>query len=115
MRDTLLCLHESGIGSPVQALYSQYFENERHPAKEDTLLQATVAAGIPEMEARPFVEEKNHGLMETKMLVREQAGNGVDSVPTVIFEGKRRDITLVGAKEVQEYEKTLHQIAKESK
>ncbi len=49
-----------------------------------------------------------------KMLIREQAGNGVDSVPYIVLEGKRRDITLVGAKEVEEYEKALLTILKES-
>jgi predicted DsbA family dithiol-disulfide isomerase len=78
-------------------------------------LKATTEAGIPEDEARAFIEDKNDGLIDVKNLVREQAGNGVDSVPTIIFEGKRRDITLVGAKEVEEYEKTLAAIVKESK
>ena len=49
------------------------------------------------------------------MLVREQAGNGVDSVPYIMFEGKRRDLTLVGAKEVEEYVKALETISRESK
>jgi predicted DsbA family dithiol-disulfide isomerase len=53
--------------------------------------------------------------MEVKMLVREQAGNGIDSVPYIMFGGKRRDLTLVGAKEVDEYLKTLETIARESK
>jgi predicted DsbA family dithiol-disulfide isomerase len=53
--------------------------------------------------------------MDVKALIREQASNGVDSVPTIIFEGKRRDFTLIGAKDVEEYEKVLHQVAKESK
>jgi predicted DsbA family dithiol-disulfide isomerase len=48
-------------------------------------------------------------------MVRQQAGNGVDSVPTIMIEGKRRDLTLVGAKEVDEYTKELKQIVKESK
>lgn len=48
------------------------------------------------------------------MLIREQAGNGIDSVPYVVVEGKRRDFTLEGAKEVAEYLKTLEQVAKES-
>ena len=72
-------------------LYSQYFENE-------TLLQATMDAGIPEHEAK--------GMMDVKM---------VDSIPSITFEGKRRDLTLVGAKEVEEYLKTLETIARESK
>ena len=49
------------------------------------------------------------------MLIREQAGNGVDAVPTIIIEGKRRDLTLQGAKEIDEYVKALQQVAKESK
>ncbi len=79
------------------------------------MLKATSDAGIPESESRPFIEDKTGGLMDVKNMVRQQAGNGVDAVPTVMFEGKRRDITLVGAKEVDEYEKALRQIVKESK
>jgi len=48
------------------------------------------------------------------MLIREQAGNGVDAVPYVVIEGKKRDFTLEGAKEVAEYVKVLEQVAKES-
>jgi len=99
----------------VNSLYSQYFENEKHPSSDDTLLQATKAADIPEPEAKEFVEDKNDGLMDVKMLIREQAGNGVDSVPYITFEGKRRDLTLIGAKEVEEYVKAMETISKESK
>ena len=52
--------------------------------------------------------------MDVKMLIQEQAGNGVDAVPYIIMEGKRRDVTLEGAKEVEEYVKALQQIIKES-
>lgn len=97
------------------ALYSQYFEHERHPAAPETLLQAAKDAGVPEDEARDFVEDPNEALMDTKMAIREQAGNGVDSVPYIVFEGKRRDLTLIGTKEVNEYVKTLEMIAKETK
>lgn len=96
-------------------MYSQYFENERHPSSDETLLQATTSAEIPETEAKTFIEDKTEGMMDVKMLIREQAGNGVDSVPYITFEGKRRDLTLVGAKEVEEYLKTLETIARESK
>jgi predicted DsbA family dithiol-disulfide isomerase len=99
---------------PSKALYSQYFENERHPSSDETLLKATTDAGIPAEEAEPFIKDKDDGMLDVKNAVREQAGNGVDSVPSITFEGKRRDITLVGAKEVEEYEKALTQIAKES-
>jgi predicted DsbA family dithiol-disulfide isomerase len=98
-----------------EALYSQYFENERHPSTDETLLKATNDAGIPESEAKEFIDDKNDGKRDVQMLVREQAGNGIDSVPYIVIEGKRRDVTLVGAKEVEEYEKALATIVKESK
>lgn len=60
------------------------------------------------------IEDKNEGLQDVKMLIREQTGNGVDGVPNITIEGKKRDLTLVGAKEVDEYTKALEQIAKES-
>ena len=48
------------------------------------------------------------------MKIQEQASNGVDSVPFVVFEGKRRDITIQGANEVEDYVKALEKIVKES-
>ncbi len=48
------------------------------------------------------------------MLMREQKSNGIDSVPYIVIEGKRRDFTLKGAKEVAEYVKTLESVIKES-
>lgn len=96
------------------ALYSQYFENEKHPSSDETLLKATADAGIPENEAKAFIEDRNEGMMDTKMAIREQKGN-TDAVPYIIFEGKRRDFTLEGAKDIGEYYKNLVQVAKESK
>ena len=49
------------------------------------------------------------------MLIKEQAGNGIDSVPYIVLEGKRRDITLEGAREVDEYLREFDKIVKESK
>lgn len=72
-----------------------------------------MAAGLSEQETKTVIEDESEGLMETKMAIREQAGNGVDSVPYVVFEGRKRDFTLIGAKEVAEYEKVLAQVAKE--
>ena len=53
-------------------------------------------------------------MVDVKMAVREQCGNGIDSVPYIVLEGKRRDITLIGCKESDEYRRALAQIAKES-
>ncbi|KAI1613085.1 thioredoxin-like protein [Exophiala viscosa] len=99
----------------INSLYSQYFEDEKNPSSLETLLQATAGAGISESEAKQVIEDKNDGLLDVKMLIREQTTDGIDSVPYVVFEGKRRDFTLVGAKEVEEYEKVLNQVVKESK
>ncbi|KAI9664884.1 MAG: hypothetical protein M1821_006332 [Bathelium mastoideum] len=98
----------------VGSLYKQYFEEERHPSSKDTLLKAALEGGIDEQKARTFISDEDEGLADVKMLIREQASNGVDAVPHVTIEGKRRDFTLVGAKEVEEYVKTLEQVIKES-
>lgn len=77
-------------------------------------MKACIDAGIPEEEAKPIVENEGDGLQDVKMLIREQASNGVDAVPYIMIEGKRRDFTLEGAKEVPEYVKTLQQVIKEA-
>jgi len=98
----------------INSLYTQYFEEAQHPSSPETLLQAATAAGIDETEAKKFIGDEQEELLEVKMLIREQAGNGVDAVPYVVIEGKKRDFTLEGAKEVAEYVKVLEQVAKES-
>jgi len=98
----------------IDSLYRQYFEEERHPSSEETLMTACKDAGIGEDEAKKIVGDEDENLMEVKMLIREQAGNGIDSVPYVVVEGKRRDVTIVGAKDVEDYVKVLEQVVKES-
>ncbi|KAF2462225.1 thioredoxin-like protein [Lineolata rhizophorae] len=105
---------EEQASKVVDSLYSQYFENEKHPSASETLLKAATDAGIPENKAKGFIDDEYEGLLDVKMLIREQAANGVDAVPHVIVEGKRRDFTLEGAKDVEEYVKTLEQVIKES-
>jgi len=98
----------------INSLYRQYFEEEKHPSAESTLLEACKEAGIPETEAKKVIGDEYEGLQETKMKIREQASNGVDSVPFVVIEGRRRDITIQGANEVEDYVKALEKIVKES-
>jgi len=98
----------------INSLYKQYFEEENHPSSQETLVRAATEAGIPQHEAKAFVEDESEGLMEVKALIRQQAGNGIDSVPYIVIEGKRRDLTLVGAREVDEYVRNLERIIKES-
>ena len=97
----------------VRYLYHAYFEERGHPSSKETLEAACVEAGLSEEEAREVVAEEEEGLREVKAAVMEQAGNGVDSVPYVVFEGRKRDFTLVGAKSVEEYKKVLGQVEKE--
>lgn len=98
----------------VDSLYRQYFEEERHPSSKETLLTALKDAGVEDKEAEAFVDDNDEGMMEVKMLIREQAGNGIDAVPYIVIEGKRRDITLEGCREVDEYVKALQKVIKES-
>jgi predicted DsbA family dithiol-disulfide isomerase len=98
----------------VNSLYKQYFEEERHPASGETLLRAATEAGIDETEAKEFIENKSEGLRDTQILLRDSISNQVDSVPRIVFEGKRRDIEIEGAKEVDEYVIALKKIIKES-
>lgn len=98
----------------VNSLYRLYFEEEQHPSTPETLLTACKEAGIEEAEAKAFIDDENDSLQETKLLIQEQAHNDVDSVPFIVFEGKRRDITLQGANEVEDYVKALNSIVKES-
>lgn len=76
-------------------------------------MAACAAAGLSDAEAKTLVEDASEGLMDVKSAMREQAGNGVDSVPYVVVEGRRRDFTLVGAKGVEEYGKVFEQVVKE--
>jgi len=72
-----------------------------------------VDAGIDEKEAKQVTGDEYEDLQETKSKIREQTSNGVDSVPFMLIEG-RRDITIQGANEVEDYVKALEQIVKES-
>ena len=98
----------------MQALYNQYFTLEAHPSAPTTLLRAALEAGVEQAAAEAFVGDEYEALPETKMLIREQASNGVDSVPYVVFEGKKRDFTVEGAKEVEDYVKQMEAVAKEA-
>lgn len=102
------------VGKFVDSLYRQYFEEEKHPSSHETLLTAAKEAGIEEREARVFIEDESEGLMETKMAIREQAGNGIDAVPHLVIEGKKRDATVEGCREVEEYVNALNRVVKES-
>ncbi|KHO11284.1 hypothetical protein MAA_11099 [Metarhizium robertsii ARSEF 23] len=97
----------------VEGLYRRYFEQAKHPSGDETLVEACVEAGVGEDEARKLVEDKEMGLREVRARLREVTMDA-DAVPVVAVEGKRRDITLTGAKEVKDYIKALETVVKES-
>ncbi|KAH7067983.1 thioredoxin-like protein [Paraphoma chrysanthemicola] len=105
---------EEDVLNALSSLYTQYFCESAHPSAPATLTAACQAAGLSESETKDLVGDESEGLSEVKMAIREQVGNAVDSVPYVVFEGRRRDFTLVGAKSVAEYEKVLGQVEKEA-
>lgn len=103
-------------GLLVDELFRRYFEDGASPSAVATLLAACVRAGVPESEAKALVvdDRGGSGLVEVQRLVRQQKINGVDTVPTIMFEGGKRDLTLVGAKNVADFTKTIQIIIKES-
>ena len=64
----------------VTSLYRQYFEEEAHPAAPTTLLKAALDGGVERSEAEAFVGDEYEALPETKLLIREQASNGIEYV-----------------------------------
>ena len=98
----------------INALYRIYFEEEKHPSSAETLVSACVEAGVDEQEAKRIMEDETEGLLDVKSAIRESGLNGIDAVPHVVIEGRKRDLTLVGAKEVEQYVKALQTIVKES-
>ncbi|KAM0420867.1 hypothetical protein ACHAPT_011397 [Fusarium lateritium] len=97
----------------VDAVFRLYFAEGRHPGADEMLIEACVEAGVHEKEAKSLVEDKEKGERETKEKIRS-IGMDIDAVPTVIVEGRKRDLTLTGLKEVAEYVKALETITKES-
>lgn len=98
----------------LESLYRQYFCERAHPSSHETLSRACKAVGLSDQETQKIVEDDSEEAIETNRAIQEQAGNGVDSVPYIVFEGRKRDLTLIGAKDVAEYAKTLEQVVKEA-
>ncbi|KAF2397730.1 thioredoxin-like protein [Trichodelitschia bisporula] len=98
----------------ILSLYTQYFENAQHPSSPATLLKAATDAGIPADEAEAFVADESIGQREVKLLIRQQAGAGIDGVPYIVIEGKKRDFATTGAREVGEYARILEQVLREA-
>ncbi|KPM36455.1 hypothetical protein AK830_g10109 [Neonectria ditissima] len=97
----------------VDALFRLYFAEGRHPAEDDTLVAACVAAGVSDEEVKALVGDREKGAKQVKEAMRN-VGMDVDAVPVVMVEGRRRDLTLTGLKEVSDYVKALETVVKES-
>lgn len=106
--------HGSEVASRLlDGLYRRYFCEARHPAAPDTLREACVEAGLDADEAGRLVADEADGEKEVRDKLRVHAMD-FDSIPVVVVEGRRRDVTLTGAKEVADYVKALETITKES-
>lgn len=99
----------------MDSLYKQYFEQEQNPASVSTLLTACKAAGVRDIDGIERFIGTDDLEDEVKEEILEQNINGVEGVPHINFEGRRRDFTLVGAKEPIEYYNTMKQVLKEMK
>lgn len=97
----------------MDSLYLQYFEQEKHPSSKTTLLAACEAAGVSDLSAMGDFIDSDELEEEVKDSIVEQNMTGVDGVPAIMFEGRRRDFTLVGAKSLPEYLATMNQVLKE--
>lgn len=98
----------------LQSLYRQYFERERSLVDEETISSALAEADISEAHVRTFLDDETLHRSSTLANMREQEANGIDAVPFIVIEGKKRDLHLEEAKEVQQYTKALETIIEES-
>uniref|UniRef100_A0A0B7K8H5 DSBA-like thioredoxin domain-containing protein n=1 Tax=Bionectria ochroleuca TaxID=29856 RepID=A0A0B7K8H5_BIOOC len=97
----------------VDGLFMRYLTEAKNPTNEETLVESCVEASIDREEATAVVRDQSKKEAEVKRGMRDVARD-IDSVPSVRFEGRRRDITIRGAKEVPDYIKTLETIIKDS-
>lgn len=97
----------------MDSLYLQYFEQAQHPSSKATLLTACKAAGVQDIDSMSVFIDSDALEDEVKESIVEQNMTGIDGVPAMVFEGRRRDFTLVGAKSPQEYLNTIKQVLKE--
>lgn len=58
--------------------------------------------------------EGNEGLVDVEEEIEQGERNGVDAVPFVVVEGRRRDVSLRGCKEVEGYVRALETVIREN-
>lgn len=97
----------------MDSLYLQYFEQEQHPSSKSTILQACKAAGVQNLDSMGDFIDSDDLEDDVKESIMEENMTGNDGVPAIMFEGRRRDFTLVGAKSPSEYLNTIKQVLKE--
>lgn len=97
----------------ADALFRKHLCEGRMPAADDVLAEACAEAGIDAGEAAAAVRDKGMGAERCRREIRA-AGADVEVVPVVVVEGRRRDLTLRGAREVGQYVAALETVVKES-
>lgn len=98
----------------MAASYKAYFTAGADPPSLPTLLGAAISGVVPHTEAKAFIADEMDFLSETRLLIREQANNGIDTVPHIMIQGKKREFTLEGATETKEYLKALKDVGERS-
>ena len=88
-----------------------YFEAERHQSSWEMLVEAPMKGPGVEMRKAEVVR---WGCRRSRERMREQIPNGVYAVPYIVIEGRKRDWTLVGLKDVEEHVKALETIIKKT-
>jgi predicted DsbA family dithiol-disulfide isomerase len=73
---------------------SRYGDSEEKMKVYANLMTACKEAGIEEKEASEIIDDEYEVLPEVKSLIREQASNGVDSVPYIVM-GEREGMSLL--------------------
>lgn len=96
----------------MDALYALYFTESRHPSSYSTLAAALQRAGLQTDWLAAYLAS-DADKEEVAEQVQEAMMAGIDGVPHVVFEGRRRDLTLVGNKEPAEYLRAMVQVLKE--
>uniref|UniRef100_A0A8H7NFX5 DSBA-like thioredoxin domain-containing protein n=1 Tax=Bionectria ochroleuca TaxID=29856 RepID=A0A8H7NFX5_BIOOC len=79
----------------VDGLFMRYLTEAKNPTNEETLVESCVEAGIDREGATAVVRDQSKKEAEVKRGMRDVARD-IDSVPSVRFEGRRRDITIRG-------------------
>ena len=91
-------------------MYTHLFTHNANLSFNQALTNALLVAGFSEQDARNLVEKERLRLGGFEMATREQGRNGVDTMPTVLFEGPKRNFAITGASLPRHYLKAMENV-----